>query len=73
MHIAKEIVGDFCNGDVIDIKFIALNEEQEQVKWTLKSFDLNIVCQLHKLLLEVQRYHYGQTARQGLSAADTNS
>src|SRR5690606_1896888 len=42
VHVSQEIFCDLGNGDVVDIQFIPFNEEEQQVKRTLKEGQLDL-------------------------------
>lgn len=45
MHIGQEVIRDLGDRDVVDIEFVALDKEQQQVEGTLKGFYANGISQ----------------------------
>jgi hypothetical protein len=52
MDIGQEVVNDLSDGDVVNVQFIALNKEQEQVERAFKLRQLYLVRGvIHRLVL----------------------
>jgi hypothetical protein len=43
MKEVQEILGDFRDGNIIDVQFVPFDEKKQQVEWSLKLWKLNLV------------------------------
>jgi len=51
-EVVQEIVGYFRDRDVVDVQFVPLNEEEEEVEWALENGQFYGECVGHSIVVK---------------------